>query len=291
MSPCTHSTVVDFRRARSSISPEKSRPVTMPPAGSRRDREVARAAAGVEHPVAGLHDGFGGEPAPAPVEPDGHDAVHHVVDRRDPVEHARARRPAAACRSRASRLAPARHERVVDADLVEARRDDEVDEILDRLGAVVEAGRREAGSPRPLRAGSASRAGGSTTAASRAERARACGAPSARPRRRDGSGSPSRPLRACRPCHRARTDDVGVDLRRAARIRALVVVEPVDRDLARGVADEACEHLVARAASRRRRARSRSPRSPAAEAASRSRSPPPPAPAGGVRRTARQRRR
>src|SRR3972149_4753211 len=40
-------------------------------------------------------------------------------------------------------LAPPGHERVVDPDLVEAARDDEVDEVVDRLRAVVEARRRE----------------------------------------------------------------------------------------------------------------------------------------------------
>ena len=48
--------------------------------------------------------------------------------------------------------------------------------------------------------------------------------------------------------HRAGAHDVGVDPGRAARVRALVVVDPVDRDLAGRVADEALEHLVAREA-------------------------------------------
>ena len=55
-SPCTHSTVADLRRARSSIAGEKSRPVTTPPSPLGGDREVARAAARVEHAVAGLDD-------------------------------------------------------------------------------------------------------------------------------------------------------------------------------------------------------------------------------------------
>ena len=41
------------------------------------------------------------------------------------------------------RLAPAPHERVVDPELVEAARGDEVDEIVDRVRPVVEARRRE----------------------------------------------------------------------------------------------------------------------------------------------------
>ena len=53
-----------------------------------RDREVARAAAAVEDAIAGRDDLAHGQAAPALVEPDRHDAVHQVVDRRDPVEHA-----------------------------------------------------------------------------------------------------------------------------------------------------------------------------------------------------------
>ena len=53
----------------------------------RRDREIARATAGVEHAIAGRNDDPDREPPPALVEADGHDAVHQVVDRGDPVEH------------------------------------------------------------------------------------------------------------------------------------------------------------------------------------------------------------
>src|SRR4051812_48895057 len=42
-----------------------------------------------------------------------------------------------------SLLAPARHERVLEADVVERPRGDEVDEVVDGLGTVVEAGREE----------------------------------------------------------------------------------------------------------------------------------------------------
>ncbi len=52
------------------------------------DGEIARAAAGVEHVVSGPHGLSDGRPAPALVEAGGHDAVHRVVDRGDPVEHA-----------------------------------------------------------------------------------------------------------------------------------------------------------------------------------------------------------
>ena len=54
---------------------------------SARQRKVARTAACVEHAVAGPHDRLGCLPPPAPVEARGHDVVHHVVDRRDAVEH------------------------------------------------------------------------------------------------------------------------------------------------------------------------------------------------------------
>ena len=100
------------------------------------EREVAGAARGVEHAVAGTNDRARGEPAPAQVEPGRHHAVHRVVDRRDPVEHR------AHGFGRERHCAPPRAERVLDADLVEHPRDDEVDERLDARGAVVEA-RRE----------------------------------------------------------------------------------------------------------------------------------------------------
>src|SRR5581483_6261020 len=55
---------------------------------ARRDREVPGAAAGVEDAVARPNDRLGRDPPPAEVEPGGHHAVHRVVDRGDPVEHA-----------------------------------------------------------------------------------------------------------------------------------------------------------------------------------------------------------
>jgi hypothetical protein len=45
--------------------------------------------------------------------------------------------------------------------------------------------------------------------------------------------------------HRAGADDVGVHLGRTGRVRALVVVDAVDRD-ARGAAGEALQHVLAR---------------------------------------------
>ena len=83
------------------------------------------------------------DPPPALVEPDGHHAVHRVVDRRDPVEHPlhaarRGSRPVStvtAVPSAASGRSRGRAGR--------GARDDEVDEVVDRLRAVVEAGREE----------------------------------------------------------------------------------------------------------------------------------------------------
>ena len=134
-SPSTHSTVGDFRRARSSIAAEKSSPVTWrrsaPPRPRGRRCRSTRRGRGRR-----AHDGLDREPAPLAVEPGRHHAVHRVVDRRDAVEHA-----AHGVRLRASRTrgsccaAPPLDERVVDAELVEAARDDEVDEVLRRVSA------------------------------------------------------------------------------------------------------------------------------------------------------------
>ncbi len=112
-----------LRRARSSIC---SREVE--PGHARRarlqvgDREVAGAARRVEHAVAGPHGRLCGEPAPAQVEARRHDAVHHVVHRRDPVEHRAHRvgrerhgcappRRRARCRGRAGRARARRRSR------------------------------------------------------------------------------------------------------------------------------------------------------------------------------------
>ena len=62
-------------------------PGHLPSGCGSRDREVAGAATGVEHLVAGLDNGPGGLTAPAPVEPCRHHPVHRVVHGRDPVEH------------------------------------------------------------------------------------------------------------------------------------------------------------------------------------------------------------
>ncbi len=50
-------------------------------------REITGATAGVEHAVARPYHRLGRQPPPAPVEADSHHVVHHVVDRRDAVEH------------------------------------------------------------------------------------------------------------------------------------------------------------------------------------------------------------
>ena len=87
-SPWIHSIAGSLRRARSSIRPEKSSPITV----GRPALRAAIARSPVPQPASstrspGRTTAARGQPAPALVEPDGHDAVHHVVDRRDPVEH------------------------------------------------------------------------------------------------------------------------------------------------------------------------------------------------------------
>ena len=151
--PATHSTVSDFRRARSSIRGREVEAGDDPALALGRDREVAGAAAGVEHAVAGLHDGLDRQPPPARSRPGGHDAVHRVVDRRDPVEHApRTAVGRERARSRSvSGCAPPPDERVVDPELVEAAGDDEVDEVVDRSRRRGRSPARRRGSPRPRR--------------------------------------------------------------------------------------------------------------------------------------------
>ena len=210
------------------------------------DREVAGPAAGVEHAISGPDDLADGEPPPAPVEPDGHDAVHDVVDRaRCGRTCPRTVSGASVPDSYVTRLAPARDERIVDPDLVEAARDDEVDEVVDRLGAVVEAGRGEEDD----RAGLVQRR--EPAEVDRGERRLArheheLAALLQRHRRgavdevlhRSGRERPDRG-------HRARADHVGVDAGGAARIRAAEVVLAVHGDLRRGASDEPLEHLLA----------------------------------------------
>ena len=79
------------------------------------DSEVAGAARRIEDTVAGPDDGAHGCPAPALIQPGGRDPVHHVVDRRDPVEHvphAFGRQRAAAHRD--NLLAPATDQRILE---------------------------------------------------------------------------------------------------------------------------------------------------------------------------------
>ena len=193
------------------------------------DREVAGAAAGVEHPEAGLDDLLDGEPPPRTVEPGGHHAVHGVVDRCDPVEHRRdlARREGSGLVGHSPHLPD---EGGRDPELVEAACDDEVDEILDRRGTVVEARRGEEDHGARLverrEAAEVDRrerrlARDEHELAPLLERDRGRTVDQVRHRaggeRADGG-------------HRARADDVGVDLCRPARVRALPVVDRVDRD-------------------------------------------------------------
>src|SRR6185436_18172292 len=56
------------------------------------DRQVARAAARIEHAIARPDDLAHGELAPALVQPGRHHTVHDVVHRRDAIEHALHRR-------------------------------------------------------------------------------------------------------------------------------------------------------------------------------------------------------
>ena len=143
-------------------------------------------------------------------------------------------------------LAPARHQGVVDADLVEGAGDDEVDEILDRLRTVVEAGCGEQDHRSCLVQGR------EPAEMDRRERRLTRDEDElAALLQSDGGGAVDEVrhrARRERPhgAHRARADDVGIDPRRAARVRALVVVDAVDRDPVAGVTDEALEHLVAR---------------------------------------------
>ena len=175
--------------------------------------------------------------------PGGHDAVHHVVDRRDPVEH-RAHRVG---RERHD-CAPARDERVLEPDLVEHAADDEVDEVVDRLGAVVEARREE----EDRRAGAAQRE--HVLEVDRRERRLARAEHElALLLQRDRGGTVDQVLHRTRRdraerAHRARADDVGVDLRRAGGVRRLPVVRLVDRDAVAGSFGQPGERLVAREA-------------------------------------------
>src|SRR5919201_6963366 len=185
-SPRTHSIDFDFRRARSSIRSEKSSPTTRPPARSsasarspvpqqasstrspgrttdravsRRQRpsspavmtrfiksytgairsNIVRTASGGRTPLWTLTS--------RPPAGERFDRSFQTAARAKPV------RPERDIASDVSRLTPTRNERVLDAELIEAACDDEVDEVVHRVGAVVEAGRREehdrAGLPQP----------------------------------------------------------------------------------------------------------------------------------------------
>src|SRR5262249_39505954 len=87
-SPCPHPIPPHLPRRPLTPARRAVRPGAAPAAALRLDREVTRAAARVEHAVARPHDLANRELPPAPVKARGHDPVHHVVDRRDAVEHA-----------------------------------------------------------------------------------------------------------------------------------------------------------------------------------------------------------
>src|SRR5207248_4320557 len=144
VAPATHSTAGDCRRARSSIRSEKSTPVTRPP---------ARAAAIARSPV----------PQQASRTRSPGRTTSATVARRQrwsrPTVIARfiasytgairsniARTPSAGSlpdSTLMSALAPAAHQLVLEPQLVEAASDDEVDQVVHRACAVVEARREE----------------------------------------------------------------------------------------------------------------------------------------------------
>src|SRR4051812_34365601 len=135
---------------------------------------------------------------------------------------------------------------MLEADVVQDSRDDEVDEVVDRRGAVVEARREE----QDGRARAAQRQ--HVLEMDRRQR-RLAGADDELPLllERDRRRAVDEVLhraggdRAERS-HRARTDHVRVDLRRARGVRRLPVVRLVDRDAVAGAFREARERLVAR---------------------------------------------
>ena len=148
-SPCTHSTRGRLARARARASARRSRGRSRAPPGPRRDREVAGAAAGVEHAVA------------RPRRPPRRSAAASAGRARRSSPGSSRRRPARSGRTSSGRpraeragpcghsLAPPAHERVLDAELVEAAPDDEVDEIVDASRRRGRSPARRRGSSRP----------------------------------------------------------------------------------------------------------------------------------------------
>ena len=188
-------------------------------------------------------------------------------------------------------LTPPRDQRVLDAELVEAARDDEVDEVVDRVGAVVEAGRGEEDHGARLvqrrepaqvdrRERRLARDEDELPPLLERDRGRAVDQVLHRAGRERADGR-----------HRARADHVRVHLGGAARVRALEVALAVDRDRLAGVADEPRRAPPRAEATRRGRALSRAPRSPSARRTRRPRIPPRRAREGAARRTERRKRR
>ena len=89
-SPCTHVELRAPCAARARASAPRSRgPSPVAPAFARDDREVARCRTPRRARVSpGSTTARDGRASPALVEPGGHDPIHHVVDGRDPIEHA-----------------------------------------------------------------------------------------------------------------------------------------------------------------------------------------------------------
>ncbi len=133
-SPCTHSISRDLRARALEHPLARSRGRSRsPPACERGDREVAGAAARVEHAVARPHDRSRRSRAASAGRAR---ASSSGSSRRRPARCGRtssAPRRARACRSRRSLTRPtAAHELVLEPELVEAARDDEVDEVVHR---------------------------------------------------------------------------------------------------------------------------------------------------------------
>ena len=231
--------------ARSSMRSEKSRPTTPPRRAARprsRDRPCRSRRRGRGRP--GCTAACDGEPAPAPVEPGRHHAVHRVVDGRDAVEHRLDAR-------RVERAGLVRHEPHRRTSVLSMpswsrqRATTKSTRSPTDSGGVVEAGRGEEdhGARLVQRREPAQVDRGQRRLARHEDEL----APFLE---RDGGGAMDevRHRAGCQRAdrgHRAGADDVGVHLRRAARVRALPVVDAVDGDLAVAGPGEPRQHLVA----------------------------------------------
>ena len=229
MSPCTHSTDVDLRRARSSMRAEKSRPMTRPPpapppARGRPCRSTRRGR------FPGPHDLVRGQPTPRRSSPA---VMTRFITSYTGAMRSNMPRTSSAASDPDSCVmcAPPLDELVVDPELVETARDDEVDEVLDGVRAVVEArgGEEDHGAGFVERCEAAQVDRGQRRLA-RDEHELAALLQRHRCRAVDEVGHRAGGERA-HGRHRTGTDDVGVDLRGAARVRAAPVVGAVHGDL------------------------------------------------------------